>query len=462
MRDIVRVACPITPLGFDRALWVPPTGGNVNWAFGIDKIGFPHWVDLSETVRNWADATSKTAPPPRPWPLADDVLPLFEARFVEGINAMELSGSTNAVCNSELCGKSISELEILGISESDYPWQCCLANYGSKEGSLESALLGVAGPVSALAFQHSATLGVCGDLLGGVVLEATVEGAMMNSFASALATTLGFTQNDGCKGGCPFLSPLCKAGRCVKVSCDDMKTACNENSETGMQARLMCSKTCGCGSLHDEALLYHGKDFGCNQHCLSEFEQKLAHRACTDFPPGSADLTDYATSKTMATRMLPLNMSADVWSALGCRAVDFLDIYMGEFCDLSGGMAATGLKSFRAFCPVACKCTAGDPNCPGLCPSEPFPRPCTDLSPAQLQAVNTIMDQVQGRPPYTEYLPRLSCATATATVCSVLNRRYNDTDPLAVFKNYDDTGPLPAIYHPCPATCNFCRHMMMT
>jgi hypothetical protein len=340
---------------------------------------------------------------------------------------------------------------LAGVSDVDYPWQCCLGSYSTKENSITAAALAVGATTRSLVAQWSATIGigVCDDLLGGVALKAAEEGSLMNSFVSHLDSLVS---GRACQGDCPFLRPLCKAGQCVGVSCDDIKDKCNEDSQTGIQARLMCSRTCGCGTILDP-LLFNGEDYGCPPQCVHESEQELGDRGCADLRPGSTEITAYATSQPISQRLLPLEMNATIWNVLGCRALDFLDIYKSGFCDETGALAAVGLKSFKPFCPMTCGCMGealGSLGCPGQCPVEPTTQPCADLSDAQIGVVSGIMDQIQGRTPYPG---GLSCRTVTAAVCSSLNRRYNNTDPGAVFENYNAVDPLPAIYHPCPVAC---------
>ena len=68
----------------------PPTarfaGGSISWAYGMDHLGKPWWVDLSKEVGAWAKAAEKEAPPEIKWELPVDAkVRSFNEKFVDAM-----------------------------------------------------------------------------------------------------------------------------------------------------------------------------------------------------------------------------------------------------------------------------------------------------------------------------------------------------------------------------------------
>jgi hypothetical protein len=68
----------------------PPTarfaGGSISWAYGMDHLGKPWWVDLSKEVGAWAKAAEKEAPPEITWELPVDAkVRSFNEKFVDAM-----------------------------------------------------------------------------------------------------------------------------------------------------------------------------------------------------------------------------------------------------------------------------------------------------------------------------------------------------------------------------------------
>ncbi len=49
-------------------------------------------MDLTETVDAWSDLNNKPPPPLRPWPQPENEVLMFEASYVDGINAFAFTG----------------------------------------------------------------------------------------------------------------------------------------------------------------------------------------------------------------------------------------------------------------------------------------------------------------------------------------------------------------------------------
>jgi hypothetical protein len=76
-------------------------GGSLNWAWDVDKLGFPRYVDMTETVGKWRQSKSKSPPPTMQWfPPTDDTATLpFKARFVEDV--LRLGSNSEALISGQ-------------------------------------------------------------------------------------------------------------------------------------------------------------------------------------------------------------------------------------------------------------------------------------------------------------------------------------------------------------------------
>jgi hypothetical protein len=268
------------------------------------------------------------------------------------------------VCNRSLCILSIGELDAANTSDA-FPWTCCMHKYTALEETTSATVAAVQNPVEALAYEWAGKATNCFDLLGSKdsFLTALYEGVAMGAIVAAMDA-----QASDCSGGCPFLRPLCKGGTCVRPTCNDLTHGTRPfcNRADGIVARLMCSKTCGCSDPLS-SLLETGSASGCLSKCSNDRarQQNLGTPdpgsyggyTCTDARPGSTELmalARFATSKVVADQFKLSSDSSNLWTTLGCFV---LNVYNKRLlCDHDGTLAAVGMKSFVAFCPVTCGC----------------------------------------------------------------------------------------------------------
>jgi hypothetical protein len=159
---------------------------------------------------------------------------------------------------------------------------------------------------------------------------------------------------------CPFPRPVWNGSKCVRLSCDDVKPLCNEDSRAGVQTRFMCGKTCGCDS-PVSPLFYMN---GCSKACSDRLVINLNNTQCADVRPNStasAALAAFATSTGMTFWTAEKLPPAKAWTELGCKAAE-----ASQFCAV-GDAFGLGISSFVPFCPETCTCSVEPDECPGGC-----------------------------------------------------------------------------------------------
>jgi hypothetical protein len=407
-------------------------GGSVNWAWTRDKLGEPWWVDLSNEVGNWTDASDIDPLDVLAWTApAAASMRSFPAQFVAAVLALGTNVarpstalmSTTAFNDECLIGWSARAARKL--SDARLLSSCVLTS--SFRSSKEEASAESAKSVSELVEWDSKDIDRCRDVLG-LPYVPFYEAVAMATLAQALPAT------GSCAGGCPLSRPLCNGALgCVRPTCAHVKSLCNENTNAGALARFFCSVTCGCDDLTSD-LLWIGLNSGCLPKC-KEAAKAAANETCSDAQPGSAELAALVGySRAVELRLTGQSVTdASTRSKLGCFAVNFDAKWI--LCDPEFWNIEYGAKSLLPFCPVSCGCI-GDPSKPG-CPracSAPEPPTLRDLSDAQLAEANAAMaswNQSLPRSHSRPYPP--SCSGLHATDCDALRTTWHK--------------------HPCPVAC---------
>ncbi len=379
-------------------------GGPVDWAFGVDKFGFPHFVNLSEAVGTWSILWDKAPPKWSNWYSRDEEAAQLslQAKFVDTV----LSSAPN--CNRvdrELCTFLLRDLDGQNLSAT-FPWLCCMLQ-DAREDNMVELQADVESTVSTLAQRWAGRKGSCSDLLGSgeEFVTAYYEGVAMAILASGIiddrlldARSADANQSRAetkCEGACPFFQPLCTTdGRCVRPSCSDAKPLCRKQGNDGAMARLMCSGTCGCSDPLSDLFIV-GRDSGCLPTCQSARQRLQAEGTkdrlksssfaspapgtCTNAKPDSKELralVQFATSRAVVDyfHLDDNGTLRTVWATLGCFALNVYD--KRSLCDLDGSLSANGMKSFMPFCPVTCGCTFDrlrSTGCPDPCKGVEMP-----------------------------------------------------------------------------------------
>jgi hypothetical protein len=422
---------PVALLGALAAVHRLPAfaGGSVNWTWGADKFGEPHWVDLSESVGKWTDAADIDALDELAWTApAAASMRSFPAQFVAAVLALgtNVARPSDALLSdaafADECAYLIwSSRAVRNLSDAHLLSRCVL-KYSSAR-SKEQAEASSANSVSELV-QGAKDEG-CKDLLGQHYLP-SFEAVYMATLAQALPAT------GSCAGGCPFGRPLCNGTRgCVRPTCADFKPLCNNNTDAGALARYLCGVTCGCDDLTSD-LLWIGPNLGCLPQC-KQAAKALANETCSDAQPGSAELAAFVGySRAFELRFASMSTNAIVRAELGCFALNF-EFHRQTLCDQES-WSTDGAKSLVPFCPVSCGCI-DDPSMPG-CPRAcraPEPPTLRDLSDAQLAVANAVKATWNKRFGLNSPAYPPSCLDLNATVCDALRTAWHK--------------------HPCPVAC---------
>jgi hypothetical protein len=423
-------------------------GGSVNWAWTADKTGQPYWVDLSDEVGKWTDAADIDVLEPLAWTApADAPMGSFPAQFVAAVLALGTNIArpsaalmSAAAFTHECRWDTWFDRKVKNLSDAPVLSRCVLKNSFQRAKDRAEAL----SARSVSDFYQLSKGNACHDRLGfsggmggselGAVgsLPAFYEAPYMATLVDALPAT------GSCTVSCPFGRPLCNGTLgCVRPTCADFKPLCNNKTDAGMLARLLCSETCGCGDLASE-LLWIGRDNGCLPRCPWRVEEVAAmykSASCSDAQPGSTELAALVEySRAFEPQFADWHTSATVRAELGCFALNVDN--RGSLCNHEFWNTTHGAKSLVPFCPVSCGCieNPSKPGCPRACraPESPILR---DLSDAQLAVATAARATWNARPDAFQKTPPFppSCSGLNATVCDAL-----------FFFWYK---------HPCPVAC---------
>ena len=340
------------------------------------QFGSPHFVNLSDAVNTWSTAYNKDPPvwSAKNWSRPNEEMAKLslQGHFVDAVLTDPFSPPR--ACDRSLCTSLIRELDAANTSDT-FPWRCCLLTFSAVSDNKASMEADVRASVSDLVATWAGRVTKCFDLLGSgaTFVHALSEGVAMATIAAALDEVVS-----NCTQGCPFLRPLCKGGKCVRPTCNDLTTGnrslCSRPSNAGAMARLMCSKTCGCSDPLS-ALLTTGPESGCLPECKADRETIYGTYACTDAQPDTTELSALArfATSTVAADHFGLDDGPNayrLWTTLGCFALNVYD--RSSLCDHDGTLAKSGIRSFMPFCPVTCGCTvdrlrAALKSCPASC-----------------------------------------------------------------------------------------------
>jgi hypothetical protein len=352
-------------------------GGSVNWTWTANKFGRPSWVDLSDEVGKWTDAADIDALDELAWiaPAAASMRS-FPAQFVAAVLAL---GTNVARPSTALMSAAVFADECVlpatwsaraarNLSDAHLLSKCVPRSFSAS--SKEQAEASSAKSVSELV-QGAKDEG-CKDLHVQPYIP-YAEAVYMATLAQALPAT------GSCTGGCPFGRPLCNGTLgCVRPTCADFKPLCNNITDAGALARLLCGVTCGCDDLTSD-LLWIGPNFGCLPKCQEKAAKASAEETCSDAPAGSAEhaaLVGY--SRAFELRFTGVFTNATVRAELGCFALNFELEIVGNrprLCDQEFWNTTYGAKSLAP--------SAADASTTRPCPAaqaravRPRPRHCT-------------------------------------------------------------------------------------
>lgn len=241
----------------------------MNWAWGETEFGEPKWVDLSDAVGNWTEASGIDPLPDLAWTAPTDAsMGSFPAQFAAAALALGTNvarPSTALMSDADFtdeCELGWPERTDLNLSDA-HLLSSCLVTDSSVRSQEEAKASSTGKSVSELV--RLSNINKCEDLLGSDwdVLEEVVYIAKL---ASALPAT------GSCADGCPVSRPLCKDTNgtmgCARPTCDDVEPLCHDNSGAGALARFMCGVTCGCRNLTSE-LLWIGPNSGSSGDAVS-------------------------------------------------------------------------------------------------------------------------------------------------------------------------------------------------
>jgi hypothetical protein len=479
-------------------------GGPVDWAYGVDKFGFPLYTTLGADVSSWLEKWDKDPFEARVWsrPAEEGAKLTLQSKFVDVVLTSLRDGSG---CNARLCYSTIAQLDSSNMADT-FPWGCCLVQFHSNESTLDVLRTETAMVTPELILEWIGGVPICSDMLNAgdpYVLGAVREGIAMDRLARLMNA-----DGSNCEGGCPFLRPLCNGTQCVRPTCQAVKEKglCRLDGDDGALVRTVCSVTCGCDDPFSE-LLHDGAKSGCPLQCTKESADLVQYSACEDARPNSTALVDFATAPATVYEYFDFDPGVSVWSTLGCFAV-FL--YGDQLCDLDGSRSKLGTKSFRNFCPQTCgvlssrvrqdlkaaqvpyptECDAAAVEIPFLdfksfckwtssypgyytcdyanvsaalklgANDDDHDLDCTDLSDAQLATANEWMAALK----FLDRVLPQSCRAASAdspTFLSHSNTRLTCDDlfgPALVFDQETTTDGVRFVLarHPCPAACHAC------
>ena len=214
----------------------------------------------------------------------------------------------------------------------------------------------------------------------------------IDTYKHLLEASVGNTidQND-CGGSCPYNASMCSKGKCIRPTCSAIASFCNENTNTGVRARQLCSVTCGCADPRSNLALWAPTE-GCPKTCLGsgQFKGTLNDIACKDVHVGDSDLVNYldiwenvshswpsvvaSTSvryinglRRYGCEYLKLNWTDDNWIDAHNRTRGTISPYRYGYnlCTSSGFSYPT--KPLSYFCPIACGCNTDGNGCPQSC-----------------------------------------------------------------------------------------------
>ena len=173
-------------------------------------------------------------------------------------------------------------------------------------------------------------------------------------------------------------------------TCEDVRQFCNEDTVTGLRARQICPKTCGCEDPRGSLALW-GPSQGCPKNCQKSgpFRAALDDLSCKDVHSHDTQFVKYLDNWVNFTKSMPglARKAARSWIAalrtLGCdflnpalwteeqaeQLKDSWSPYMNGFnlCTTKG--TSYPVKPLSYFCPKACGCHTEDNGCPGSCPA---------------------------------------------------------------------------------------------
>ena len=220
-------------------------GGDLKFAYGIDKVGVPTWVNLTDQTDKWLSAFRQDdSLPQRKWvrPTAELGPLSFTAKFVDAMIAGQLTSCPGNWQFYSLCNTPISNLTIAGMSGtlgSMSHYDACCRTVSTQQPARDTKQ-----PYNVFRDRELADLGntyqsYCTDAVTSEFLILQGFNKINIVFAS-LADAM-----DGGDGTCPrgcldHLRPLCKAGSCVMPTCADMSQHCNHNTKAGTRARFWC------------------------------------------------------------------------------------------------------------------------------------------------------------------------------------------------------------------------------
>ena len=244
----------------------------------------------------------------------------------------------------------------------------------------------------------------CADILDATAYYTNLlRGSVGQVLLAAAANEVDLTP---CGGFCSVQLPLCKpvpngvGYQCSAVTCEDALPFCQSNSLVGLRARQMCPVTCGCEA-PQSSLAITLPVSGCPTSCkVSEsYITQLAELPCVDVTPDDSRFVafldnwndvaaswpkdwkessygwiqffrrwgcDYLNQLTRPDNFTEWNQTATGINGNLYWRASFGLVPGTDPCKISGTFYP--VKPLSLFCPVTCKCHAGDNDCAGTCP----------------------------------------------------------------------------------------------